>query len=270
MKKATLFSTAAMMACGLAAAPAASANVLFETSFTTADGFVDGDVNFTGDNPDTIVGQGGYSIDADGAGFLIGPGGTGFQRVLLGRSFGANTAGGTVSDFTSQAAGDSYVVDFEGITLGGTGFGIINLGLANEAANILGGSSNTGNFLIGTASGSYVLNSTQAGQVSTGVAVGSTFDVSITYLANGDGTFDITANVDGVDITTNTAVTPTFSQGPTGLFSAYINEGGAAGTGFSLDAVRISSFEATVIPEPASLILLGLGGLAIVGRRRRA
>ncbi|MBB6428711.1 PEP-CTERM sorting domain-containing protein [Algisphaera agarilytica] len=249
-------------------ASSASGSVLFETSFTAAEGFVDGGVGFGPDNPDTVIGQGPYSVvDSAGVGTLSSDS-NGFVRALLGR-----TAAGNQTDVTSLGAGEQVVIEYIGLVVGansasGNNIGVV--GLANEdAGNILGGSSLAiGAQLVGNGGNGNVwidpnTNFTPSAGADTGVAFGTAFDLTITLTSDGLGAFDVETSVNGgATLTTQSGVTPDFSKSGT-LLSGHLQDFGGA-NGIRLDGFRLS----TVIPEPASLTLLGLGSLAMLSRRR--
>ena len=60
----------------------------------------------------------------------------------------------------------------------------------------------------------------------------------------------------------------TYSSVPAGVLSVLVGTRDDAGTGWTGNRVSIDNVALSVIPEPATMALLGLGGLALIRRRR--
>ena len=93
---------------------------------------------------------------------------------------------------------------------------------------------------------------------------------SIELIIRGD---QVTYNLNGVEVATSTATVPTTGQIGIGLVDPFPspNNGSVGfgdGTSVIIDNLVVSV--AAPVPEPTSLAVLGLGGLAVLGRRRRA
>lgn len=150
-------------------------------------------------------------------------------------------------------------------------------GLANyDESNPTGGSSNSGlgarvyvdangNVKAATAT---AFNPAASSHVDTSINLGETFNLEVILTANGNGTFDVTQFYNGVLRFTDLLVTPDFSK--TGTEAAGIlqtqggNGAGAAST--TVDAITLSY---NVIPEPDSLLLVGIGAFELLWRRRK-
>ena len=209
----------------------------------------------------------------------------------VGGSGGLNVNGnGTVAQYTPETfdlnAGESLTVSQEGFfdaqsrTATGTGTPFIRVGLTDTPSTGFG----SGNFVQGSilssndASGTFL--QVQAGEDSpftTGSPVVLTDDtwyrLVVDFLGTGGNDVQITANLfnigsDGTSAATlvpggtltDTFTAPNIIADPT-LFAGFKTD--ATSGGEVLDNFSV------VIPEPASLALLGLGGLCLMGRRKR-
>lgn len=96
------------------------------------------------------------------------------------------------------------------------------------------------------------------------------FAVNISYNDTGDETINVYANSD-LDAPTNLIGSATASLGAVGRFSILAGSNGTPSGNTEFDEIRLGTTFAEVapIPEPASLTLLALGGLAVAGGRRR-
>lgn len=256
---------AGLAVAGLVAVPA-SADVIFDSSFTTGEGYEDGGVFFNPGNPE-LAGAGVFSItDAAGIGLLNNGNGTSFGRTLFGLDGGDSFDEDTL---VNLPAGESIVVEAFGVTIStptGSNLGVFGLSNINSG-DIVGGSSlsigaqlvhSNGDILIDPDTG-FAAN--VAGATDTGVNVGETFDLRVTITATGSGTYDVTTAVNNVDIVTALGVSAAVDNSSTDL-SGHIQDFGNAGP-YTVDRLRIE----TVVPEPASVALMGLGLLAVMRRR---
>lgn len=252
-------------------AASSHAAVIFNSTFTGADGFADGGIGFGAPNPDSIVGQGPYQVDTSGTGTLN-SNGTSFVRALFGLTFGVVPDPFDEAVVNGLNAGDVIEVEATGlnfaVTAGGSPRNLGVFGLSNmDGGNLLGGSS-LGAGVQFTSDGSTIWldrnpNFGASLDVDTGVANGTSFDYLARFVALGGGTFDIEHVVNGSQIATTAGVTPDFSKSSTDA-AGHIQDFGQAGA-MSVDALRL---EVIPVPEPSSLVLLGLAGAAILAQRR--
>lgn len=258
----------AVMAAGSQAA------VIFQNSFTDAEGFVNGGIGFGPANPDSIVGQGPYTVDTAGTGTLNNSSNA-FVRALFGLTFGHDAMNPDPLDEASVNAlnpGDVIEVEAIGLTLSpAAGAGTRNIGvfgLSNmDGGNLLGGSSLAAGVQF-TSDGSTIFldRNTNFGaslDVDTGVATGTAIDYLARFVALGGGMFDIEHHVNGSQLTLTAGVTPDFSKSSTDT-AGHIQDFGQAGS-IVIDALRL---EVIPVPEPASIVLLGLAGIAVLTQRR--
>lgn len=253
----------------------------FDTDFTVADGYADGTIGFGPDNPDEIVGQGTYMVDASGTGTLSSTG-VSFTRAVFGLSFGhspGNPDPFSQATINSLVAGDTIEIEATGMSWtvnGGSAGAPANVGvfgLSNiDASNILGGSQ-LGAGVQFTSDGTNLFLDTNTNfspslEFDTGVANGTPFDYLQRYIALGGGAFDIEHIINGLLVTTSTNVTPVNDQGSDDA-AGHIQDFGAAGT-HSVDALRItvtatvaspvSSLQSSSIEDASSV--LGIAALA--------
>ena len=246
MKKTISFVAGALVS--LACSHSAFAAVIYETSFTTAQGAVDGALNSGGSGGPQFAGQGGFSIsNAAGVGTLNSATG-GFQRALFAFDNNAPVSNFKLTDLTGMTAGQSIVIDAFGAVLTQ---GSMQVGLANiNDGNPLGGSN--------AALGYTVTSSTP------GVAVGSPFNLSIVFKPGAtSGNFDVLTSVDGVLRNTQSDIAPNLSNRSADLAGIIRDLNNANQAGFSLDGLKI-----TTVPEPSVALLGGLGLLGLLRRRR--
>ena len=237
---------------------------VFDSSFTNPE-FVDGSIAFGGANPDSIIGQGGFSIsDSAGAGILVGAGG--FQRALFGWNPSDTFDQALV---TSLVAGSTIEMTASNLMFAPTAANVGVLGLSNvDGGNILGNSSNAGGVQF-TWDGTNIFidrntNFTPNFDVNTGVISGEAFNYAQVWTANGDGSFEIDHFINGTLLTTSTNQTPNFDKSGTET-TGLIQDFGGAGS-WSVDGLSLA-YEA--IPEPATGSLLALASLGLVALRRR-
>ena len=123
----------ALFAALIATSAVHAEQVFFDSSFTTAEGFADGQITQFGSNPQTIIGQGGFQIsDAAGTGILNG--GSNFQRALFGWNAGMD------ENFVNNTATEIRV-SVTGLVFNPTGRKVANFGLSNvDGGNPTGGS----------------------------------------------------------------------------------------------------------------------------------
>lgn len=113
-----------------------TAEVIFDSDFTAAEGWADGGIGWGTPNPDTVLGQGGFTLSGTaGTGILNGP--SGWQRALFG------WPGPDETEITSLPAGSTVDIRAAGLTihaLTGANRNLLVFGLADvDDANILGG-----------------------------------------------------------------------------------------------------------------------------------
>lgn len=248
------------------------AAVIFNSSFTEAEGFVNGGIGFGPANPDSIVGQGTFSIDASGVGTLN-DGGTAFTRALFGLTFGVVPDPFDEAVVNGLAAGSVIEVEAKGLSFavvpGGGTRNVGVFGLSNiDGGNVLGGSSLAAGVQFASDGQTIWLDpdpsfSPSLG-INTGVANGTQFDYLQRFVALGGGSFDIEHIVNGSNIGVTAGVTPDFSKSSTDTAGHFQDFGQAGAT--SVDALRL---EVIPIPEPASFVLLGVAGIAAFAQRRR-
>ena len=187
----------------------------YQTDFTAAEGFSNGDIGFGGSNPDAIVGQGGYSVDTSGTGTLN-ANTTGFNRAIFGLTFGdPDPFDRTLVQ--NLGAGDVIELEARGMVWNSIGTNLGVFGLADVNADNILGSSNLAIGVQFTTDGASVWLDTDTSfaanlEVDTGIALGTPFDYLQRLVANGDGTFDIEHRVDGALLATTTSVAPVFDD----------------------------------------------------------
>lgn len=242
---------------------------VFDSSFTNADGFTDGGINFGGANPDTIVGQAGFTLtDTAGAGILDGNTGS-FNRMF----FGWDLSDGFNQTFISGLqAGESIELAAFGLTFNPTAGFNANLGIFGlsdtDGANILGNSI-LGSGVQFTYDGSTIFldrnpNFIASLDVNTNIASGEAFDYRQVMIANGDGTFDLEHLVNGSLLATTLGVTPG-NVNNSGEDVGFLQDYGFAG-GLTVDRLRLSF---SVVPEPSGLAILSALAIGCAVRRRR-
>ena len=273
-----------MMIASLAILPATlspAAISVFDSSFTDGEGFTDGSVGFGAPNPDTLVGQGGFSISdsvsgTGGVGLLNGA--TGFQRALFGFT-GADSF--NVALVNGLQEGSTITVGAHGLTLPAVGnpagtSNVLVLGLSNiNDGNILGGSGLAlGGRLQANSSGDIFVNTTSTFNPSLGAGAdsglnvgGSSFDWELVFTAEAGGTFTVEHKINGATLLTEVNRSFNFSNGSAETAGHLQDQGGAAGAPNNYTIDRLS-LEYDIIPEPATAVL-ALAGLLGVMRRRR-
>lgn len=172
---------------------------------------------------------------------------SGFDRISLTYNIGNDDP----SAKTMESAGLVYFKT-------GTGFDVSsNDAFSADVSNAFGGSTAAARWLVRDGSGSlYVSNETFAfGGASSSNLTGTTWALLDT---SGSDFFQTYGSFGSLSLTGLTGAGVYYEGVRNGLTST----GNANGTGF-----RVNQFE--VVPEPASLVLLGLGGLCLLGGRRR-
>ena len=234
----------------LAGALAASA-ASFSVDFTAAEGFTTGpaDGQMGGTPSVGVVAQSGVDIDTTTG--LLTSATNGFLRSIY-------DAGGTAAgDFTTGSTLTATGLTFNRGSFDGplAVFGLTSGTVAGAAQNEFGfqlRTTGTDIFLDGQAFG-------PVAPVDTGFNIGDTFDATISFLDNGDGTFDAISTVGTASFVTADNVTLPAASGL--IFQA---QGGVGGT-LSIDSLALTT---EPVPEPSSALLLGLGGVALLRRRR--
>ena len=246
----------------------ADVTTVFDSSFTNPD-FVDGSIGFGGANPDSIIGQGGFTI-SDSAGVGILNGATSFQRALFGWNPSDSFDQALVN---SLAAGDTIEISATNLVFNPTGTNVGVFGLSNyDDGNILGGSLIAAGVQFVWSGTSLFLdrntNFTGNQDVDTGLGSGESFDYLQRYISNGDGSYEIEHYINGGLLTTSTGITPTFTFATTTFeTTGFIQDQGGAGA-WSVDSLSLS-FQVTTIPEPSAALLIGLATAGIGFIRRK-
>ncbi|MEM0964982.1 MAG: PEP-CTERM sorting domain-containing protein [Verrucomicrobiota bacterium] len=248
----------------LATSLSAQTVTLFDTSFTASDGWFDGGINFGGDNPDSLIGQGGMSLsDTATTGILNGA--SSFNRALFGWNSGFSEA-----EVLALDIGSTISVAATGVTISAGGNNNFVLGLSNvDDGNILGNSSMAdGGHLTSDGTNIFAQNSNfsvdTAGRIDTGVDVGETFNYEVRFTATAAEIFTVEQIINGNLIFSETGQSFNFSNSGTQAVGHFQDFGGGAAT---IDAL---SFSYTAVPEPNQFALLfGVLGIGFAVTRRR-
>lgn len=113
----------------------------------------------------------------------------------------------------------------------------------------------------GTAVGTYIFKNgtTQDFYNSTARTVGTTLSATFTFAdLNAGSTVNYEAFINGASVKTGSFTWSGTNENYIFLYSNYTGSNG-----------RIDNFAVSTVPEPSGLAMLGLGGLALIGRRRR-
>lgn len=254
----------------------AAVTTVYDSSFTSTEGYADGGIPFGVPNPDTIVGQGAFSV-SDSAGLGTLNGATGFQRALFGWD---GTDGFTVALVNSLTVGSTISVQALGLTIPAVANpsgnnNVLVLGLSNvNDGNILGGSGMAGGGRIQVnSSGDIYVNTTSTFNPSlgvgadTGINVGATFDLEVLYTAEGGGLFTIEHKVGGTTLLTEVNRTFNFGNGSAETAGHIQDQGGAVASpnNYTVDRLVLNY---NAIPEP-SVGLFSLSFLGLLLHRRR-
>ncbi|BAM02773.1 PEP-CTERM sorting domain-containing protein [Phycisphaera mikurensis] len=235
------------LAAGLVASLVAPSALAVTFDFTAAEGFSDGAL--AGQNG--FASQAGYQVDSTGTGVVSGVT-NGFERFLVGED-------AIVLDATT----DSVALGITGFSMnrpaadapGGT------FGLSNDF-NIASSGTDIGIQLRYNANGDLLLDEVGFGDsgssIDTGFNLGDVFDIDLNVVVSG---------TDAVTTATIGSATASYTKAigaDTSFALIYQSQGPSAGTA-TFDSV---SYTVTPVPEPASAALVGLGALALLGRRR--
>lgn len=267
--KSIYYATAVAVFIAFECSPVLSAEVIvFDSSFRTADGFVDGDIGFVGPNPNTIVGQGGFAVVDSGSNGTLAWTGSAFQRALFGWP---PDAGLTEADILGFAAGSKIEVTATGLTFNPTGSNLGVIGISNvDDTNILGGSSLAMGVQF-TSNGTNIFLDrntafTATNEVDTGIGNGTSFDYRQVITATGSGVYDIEHFINGSLLTTSVGVSPEFGKSGTAT-AGHIQDFGQAGA-ITVDGLSLS-YDVVAVPEPSSFAALLIFSASAIRLRQR-